>query len=239
MLLTRYCGQARLVVKMDDDVVVDWVRLLTVLERKHGRVGEVRPSVECPSVLRNVKPFQRNNTQVETIMNKWAVTTNLTLYPDYCIGWLYVTSPAVGLALAEVSVTKKNDLVMTNDDNFVTGILRSHLAGVGAEQLEDGLMGMVWNNIFSHCPFLGFTKNVFFNSFVLRKGSDGVDYVNGGRFYVCTLFEYFVYYTESLSPRATIITAPFWRYCARSKSKTTPGEAVTVLADQNKTKLRK
>ena len=224
---------------MDDDVLVDWARLLTVLERKHGRKGEVQPSVECPAVLRNVKPYQHNNSQVETIMNKWTVTTDLTIYPDYCIGWLYVTSPAVGLSLAEVSVTRRNDLVITNDDNFVTGILRSQLGGVSIEQLEGGLVGLVWNNIFSHCPFLGFTKNVFLNNFVLRKGSDGVDYINGGRFYVCTLFEYFVFYMESLSPRANTITAPFRQYCSRSKPQSKHGEALTLQAAQNKTKLVK
>ena len=199
-------------VKVDDDVLLDWRTLVSALDRR------VEASLLCPAVLRNVKPYQHNITQVDTIMNKWSVATDIKLYPDYCFGWLYVTSPTVGLALAEVSVLKRKKLVMTNDDNFVTGTLRSHLAGVTIEQLEGGLTGAVWNNVLSHCPVLGFTKNVFFNRFVLRKGSDGVDYVNGGRFYVCTLFEYFVYYLESWSPRAATITTPFWQYCKRSQT---------------------
>ena len=83
------------------------------------------------------------------------------MYPDYCIGWLYVTTPRsarqllskpqknllawtcskhyfplihsvlpcvrVGLALVQVSVLLHSHLVVTNDDNFVTGILRERL----------------------------------------------------------------------------------------------------------------
>ena len=83
------------------------------------------------------------------------------VYPDYCIGWLYVTTPRsarqllskpqmnllartcskhyfplihsvlcccrVGLALVQVSVLLHSQLVVTNDDNFVTGILRERL----------------------------------------------------------------------------------------------------------------
>ena len=232
----RYCGGARLVVKLDDDVLVDWPRLVTVLHSKHGTSGPVRPTLECPAVLKNVKPYQHTIREVDTIMNKWRVDTDLALYPHYCFGWLYVTTPAVGLALAEVSVTKRRSLVMTNDDNFVTGILRSHLAGVSIEELEGGVTGATWNSVLSHCPLLGFTKNVFLNSFVLKKGSDGVEYVNGGQFYVCTLFEYFVYYLDSLSPRANILTSPFWQYCKR-KSQSKHPELLTSEIDQNETKF--
>ena len=209
-------------VKVDDDVELDWRTLVSALQRP------VDSSLLCPAVMRNVKPYQHNISQVNTIMNKWSVTTDITLYPDYCFGWLYVTTPAVGLALAEVSVLNRKKLVMTNDDNFVTGILRSHLAGVSIEQLEGGVRGSAWNNVLSHCPVLGFTKNVFFNSFVLRKGSDGVDYVNGGRFYVCTLLEYFVYYLECWSPRVATITTPFWQYCRRSQTQSKHGETSKI-----------
>ena len=221
-------------VKVDDDVLLDWRTLVSALQER-----TVVSSLLCPAVLRNVKPYQHNITQVDTIMNKWSVKTDIKLYPDYCFGWLYVTTPAVGLALAEVSVIARKKLVMTNDDNFVTGILRSHLPWVNIEQLEGGLRGSVWSSVLSHCPFLGFTKNVFFNSFVLKKGSDGVDYVNGGRFYVCTLFEYFVYYLESWSPRAATITTPFWQYCKRSQSQSKHSEVRPVKIAQNKSLLIK
>ena len=59
------------------------------------------------------------------------------MYPDYCIGWLYVTTPRVGLALVEVSVMKKDQLIVTNDDNFITGILRELLPWVSINQLGD------------------------------------------------------------------------------------------------------
>jgi len=47
------------------------------------------------------------------------------------------------------------------------------------ESLEDGLDGHLWNWIFSRCPFLGITKNIFFNKFVIEKGN----YIKSGWFY--------------------------------------------------------
>ena len=48
-----------------------------------------------------------------------------------------MTTPKVGLALVEVSVMKKDQLIVTNDDNFITGILRELLPWVSINQLGD------------------------------------------------------------------------------------------------------
>ena len=93
----------------------------------------------------------------------------------------------VGLALVQVSVLLHSQLVVTNDDNFVTGILRERLqpevgdqagdntimlsAQVSILQLGDGLVSApVWDSLLSTCPVLSWTKNVFGNQFVLEKG---------------------------------------------------------------------
>ena len=90
------------------------------LSRKYG--DKVVPDIlECPSVLRNVRPFQHNSTRNDTIMTKWTVHVDRRVFPDYCIGWMYMMTPRVALALTEVSVLKHKDLVVTNDDNFITG----------------------------------------------------------------------------------------------------------------------
>ena len=44
-------------------------------------------------------------------------------------------------------------------------------------QLDGGVWGMMWDNIFSQCTWLGVTKNVFFNNFVINKSSGSVSYV--------------------------------------------------------------
>ena len=36
---------------------------------------------------------------------------------------------------------------------------------------------MMWDNFFSQCTWLGVTKNVFFNNFVINKSSGSVSYV--------------------------------------------------------------
>ena len=44
-------------------------------------------------------------------------------------------------------------------------------------QLEGGAWGEVWDKLLSRCTWLGVTKNVFFNNFVVNKGSGNVSYV--------------------------------------------------------------
>ena len=44
-------------------------------------------------------------------------------------------------------------------------------------QLEGGAWGALWDGLLSRCTWLGVTKNVFFNNFVVNKGSGNVSYV--------------------------------------------------------------
>ena len=49
-------------------------------------------------------------------MGKWSISVKdmpRRVYPDFCPGWLYVTTPKVGLALAEVSVRNAEVLMAT------------------------------------------------------------------------------------------------------------------------------
>ena len=52
----------------------------------------------------------------------------------------------------------------------------------------------------------------------MEKGSDGIEYINGVRFYTCSLLEYFINDLESLIPSAEYFTFPFWNYCQRRKN---------------------
>lgn len=111
------------------------------------------------------------------------------VFPDFCPGWAYVLSPALGVKLAQsaASMTEMKSMKRL-DDIFVTGFARQRLEGVKVEQLKGGWSGLLWDEYFSQCPFLGITKNIFFNDFVKAKGT----YVNSFAFYMCAYLEFFI-----------------------------------------------
>lgn len=216
----RFCGSAKYIVKVDDDVTMDLDNLISLLDTKYGDTSPVPDVVECPSVMRNMRPWRQNHT--ESIMSKWSISKEdmeRRVYPDFCPGWLYVITPRVGLALAEVGVKNSYELMPKArlDDIFVTGFLRERLPWAKLQQLHDGTMGRAWNGFFSHCPFLGITKNIFYNDVVLDKGSNGVSYIKGQKFYWCAFLEFFILENlEYLFPSMAEYTAPFWAVCKRS-----------------------
>lgn len=215
---SRFCGSARFVAKIDDDISLDLDRLVDILE--------VRPSTDwpdtilCPSVMRNMRPWRQNHTK--SIMGKWSIQReemDRRVYPDFCPGWLYVTTPRVGLLLAEVSVVLPGHRLINAaklDDIFVTGFLRERVSGVTVEQFQGGWSGHSWNSFFSHCPFLGITKNIFYNDLVLDKGSGKTSYIKGKKFYWCAFLEFYILENiEFLLPGLQSYTAPVWSLCHR------------------------
>ena len=63
--VNRYCGGARFIVKIDDDVRLDVDNLRRTLSRKFGDSGTVPDIIECSAaVMRNVRPFQRSARSV-------------------------------------------------------------------------------------------------------------------------------------------------------------------------------
>ena len=43
--------------------------------------------------------------------------------------------------------------------------------------MDGGLWGYIWDNYLSKCTWLGVTKNVFFNNYVINKSSGNISYV--------------------------------------------------------------
>jgi len=218
--VNRFCGSTKYIVKVDDDITMDLDNLVRVLDSKYGDSDPVPDIVECPSVMRNMRPWRQNHS--ESIMSKWSISKEdmeRRVYPDFCPGWLYVITPRVGLGLAEVGVKKSDELMPKArlDDIFVTGFLREKLPWARLQQLHDGQMGRAWNGFFSHCPFLGITKNIFYNDVVLDKGSNGVSYIKGQKFYWCAFLEFFILENlEFLFPSLAQYTDPAWALCKRS-----------------------
>ena len=61
------------------------------------------------------------------------------VFPDFCPGWLYVTTPKVGLGLAEIAWQSRDLIPVARlDDIFVTGFLLERLAGARLQQLNNG-----------------------------------------------------------------------------------------------------
>ena len=81
--------------------------------------------------------------------------------------------------------------------NLFSGVLRERINGSKVAQLKPDLSGYLWDNILSECPFMGITKNIFFNDFIKSKGH----YVKSFPFYFCSYIEFFVLDTlDSMSP---------------------------------------
>ena len=65
--ICRLCGNARFVVKVDDDIRLDLAMLETLLHSKYGSPGSKRPvpdTIECPSVMRNMRPWRQTHNKV-------------------------------------------------------------------------------------------------------------------------------------------------------------------------------
>ena len=86
------CGNVGLVGKTDDNVVLDLETLLSTLQ---GREGELVRSVLCGSGTphRNMKPLRSDRTHMT---GNWSISRqqlDLDFHPDFCSGFLYLTSP--------------------------------------------------------------------------------------------------------------------------------------------------
>ena len=135
--INKNCNQTKYITKTDDDVTLD----ITLLKKTMKMKYEDNPPdiLECPSVIRNMRPLKQNHTG--TIMAKFFITSyelQRRVYPDLCFGWLYVTTPRVGLALAEVAAINHEELQprANRDDYFITGFLREKLPWISLRCLS-------------------------------------------------------------------------------------------------------
>jgi len=147
--INQNCPDTKYITKTDDDVTLDVNLLKKTLKTKYG--DDPPDIMECPSVIRNMRPLAQNHTG--TIMAKFFITSyelQRRVYPDLCFGWLYVTTPRVGLALAEVAATNHEELRerANRDDYFITGFLREKLPWISLRQLDGGIFGAMWDNFF-------------------------------------------------------------------------------------------
>ena len=59
------------------------------------------------------------------------------IVPDFCAGFLYITTPRVGAALVQVglSLFSKTEVTLI-EDSLITGVLRERLPWISLEMLD-------------------------------------------------------------------------------------------------------
>lgn len=117
------CIHPKFIIKMDDDIVVDFFRLKNYLHSLESRYNK-QPIRHFLGgyVFSKVIPIRKQQ-------NKWYVTKDEfadDMYPDYLSGWMYVTSPYTAKQLTSFA-SKPNTNIFWIDDTWITGILRNEL----------------------------------------------------------------------------------------------------------------
>lgn len=131
---SQTCLDNVFIVKMDDDIVVDFYYLSSYLRNIAKDVKQKEYHL-AGYVLRDVKPIRLRQ-------NKWFVSVdefNGDIYPDYMSGWMYVTTPAVAQRLVRAA-SMGNLKFFWIDDAWVTGVVRSN------QQIH---INETWNSLFS------------------------------------------------------------------------------------------
>lgn len=117
------CLRPTFIVKMDDDIVVDFSQLIEYLQSRQKQYHLVKNDNDnhflAGYIFRHVQPIRK-------AQNKWFVSLhefNGNEYPDYLSGWLYVTIPKTARALV-LTASEPFTHIFWIDDTWITGILR-------------------------------------------------------------------------------------------------------------------
>lgn len=126
---TRHCIKTKFIIKMDDDIVVDFFSIANYLNDPKFNGIENRQFL-AGYVFSNVIPIRLQQ-------NKWYVSQDEydgTVYPDYLSGWMYVTTPFTARALVAAAGRSKFFWI---DDTWITGILRDKQKIIINESLSE------------------------------------------------------------------------------------------------------
>lgn len=105
-----HCKNAKYVIKMDDDIVINFYKTLDIL--KNLAVGT--ENFMAGYILNNMKPIREPK-------NKWYVNEKeyqKSIYPSFLSGWFYITTPKVSESIVMHSHTVPYFWI---DDVYVTG----------------------------------------------------------------------------------------------------------------------
>lgn len=114
--VSTYCWNAKYIIKMDDDIVINMYNLKSILHY----LDKLQKDFIAGYILRDLKPIREP-------ANKWYVTKeeySPNYYPSFVSGWFYVTKPQTARKIVTLSNYEKYFWI---DDVFVTGILTKKL----------------------------------------------------------------------------------------------------------------
>lgn len=153
------CLKPKYIIKMDDDIVVDFYHLVHyLLTTNHGLSrSNNNDHFLAGYIFENVIPIRQRQ-------NKWFVSTEEftgSVYPSYLSGWMYVTTPYTARSL--ISAADRSTPIFWIDDTWITGILRdkqripinhmlNHLFSANSQFLDCCLADL--NKFKYRCPFV-------------------------------------------------------------------------------------
>ena len=150
--ITNYCSNVKLIIKIDDDIVADFVKFFDLLHQYES----FKKTFICRIFRGNLILRDPKNCM------KWCLDPSVlpgkNVYPTHCSGGLYVMTPDLPPLLYEAA---KNAQFMWVDDAYLTGVLAEKVKGIkfqedvrawshgnsGDKSLS--AWGDYWNNILS------------------------------------------------------------------------------------------
>ena len=216
----KNCGQVQAVAKTDDNVYLDLPQLLQTM--KYRKMFENTILCGAGPPHRNMKTLRSDRPHM---LGNWSVPKDQLesdIVPDFCAGFLYLTTPRVGSALVHVGTAIfSNTEVTIIEDSLITGVLRRRLPRVALEMLGTSLRSRIWQNYLSYCPWLTVAKLTFFDEIVINKTSSrsGVQYVGSvtspgvWRFFICLHLEVGLGMMNDWLPG--ILPDFLWDFCSR------------------------
>lgn len=135
------------VIKMDDDLVIDYPQLFEKISHEFN-LKEEMPPILCAIQGGNPPPVASKDSKWWLPESKWP---SKVLFPTMCVGWLYAVTPSTGLALAKESKSSNVPFIPL-EDHYITGILRTH-AG-----LENKHLGFTNGWKMFECPIVTFLR---------------------------------------------------------------------------------
>lgn len=166
------CLRPKYIIKMDDDIVVDFYHLiehLTDLKLPDDNSYGINHFLSG-YIFHNVVPIRKHQ-------NKWYVSEDEfkgDVYPDYLSGWMYVTIPRTAKTLV-TAASEPMTSIFWIDDTWITGILRqkrhipiddslNEFFSANSQFLDCCITDMEKHQY--KCPFIGMYSNAAFTSFM-------------------------------------------------------------------------
>ena len=170
--IISYCPSANMIVKVDDDVIVNMNKLMQYYYLKDS-LFELKNMLYCH--VESGAPAMRN------VNDKWYVTRDEfapEIYPDYCAGYAYIMTPDLAKRLLDAASTTPYFWI---DDIYVTGILMRKIneqmafsCNTYAKETADH----IFRNLFIYAeernPFFAKLRNAFIQRLRDNKTSGGV-----------------------------------------------------------------